>query len=95
MEFKNTHKHQLVNPEKMFRMLEKLRKNKNPYYKFYDDYNVYQERCRSADPTGYDVIFNQDYDVIHDIEDIEQMDDCPEMEGQIMMLQKKMKMKKP
>ena len=36
--FKNTHKHQLVNPEKMFRMLEKLRKNKNPYYKFYDDY---------------------------------------------------------
>ena len=35
MEFKNTHKHQLVNPEKMFRMLEKLRKNKNPYYKFY------------------------------------------------------------
>ena len=80
MEFKNTHKHQLVNPDKMFRMLNKLKKSNNPYYKFYDDYNVYRERCSSDDPTGFDVIFNQDYDVIHDIKDIEQMDNCPAME---------------
>ena len=29
-EYKNTHKHQLVNPDKLFRMLEKLKKNKIP-----------------------------------------------------------------
>ena len=74
-EYKNTHKHQLVNPEKLFRMLDKLKKSKNPHYKFYDDYNVYKGRCKTADPLGYDVVFNQDYDEIQDLVDIETMDD--------------------
>ena len=76
-EYANSHKHQLVNPEKMFRMLDKLKKNKNPHYRFYDDYNVHQDRCRTADPVGYEVVFNQDYDIIQDLEDIETVDDNP------------------
>ena len=74
-EYKNTHKHQLVDPEKLFRMLSKLKKSKNPHYKFYDDYNVYQGRCKTADPVGYEVLFNQDYDDIQDLADVARMDD--------------------
>ena len=41
-------------------MLDKLKKNKNPYYKFFDDFNTFQNRCRITDPTGYSVIFQDD-----------------------------------
>ena len=37
VEFKNSHKHQLIDPEKLFRMLDKLKSSKNPYYQFFDD----------------------------------------------------------
>ena len=70
IEYKNTHKHQLVDPEKLFKTLEKLQKYKNPHYKFYDDYKIYQERCKEDDPLGYEVVFEQDYDVIKDLNDI-------------------------
>ena len=69
-EYKNTHKHQLVNPDKLFRMLEKLKKNKNPYYQFYDSFNEYENRCKAMDPSGYEVVFEQDYDIIEDLKDI-------------------------
>ena len=58
IEYKNTHKHQLIDPEKLFRMLDKLNKCKNPYYQFYDDYNAYRERCQTSDPDGYEAMFN-------------------------------------
>ena len=73
-EYKNTHKHQLVNPNKLFKMLEKLKKNKNPYYQFYDTYSEYENRCRTLDPLGYQVIFDEDCDTIQDLEDIENDD---------------------
>ena len=38
---------------------------------------MYQDRCRTADPVGYEVVFNQDYDIIQDLEDIETVDDNP------------------
>ena len=60
LEYKNTHKRQLVNPEKILRMLEMLRKSGNPHYQRYDDFNTYQERCKHEDPEGYDVIFPND-----------------------------------
>ena len=50
-EYKNTHKHQLINPDKLIRMLDKLKKNKNPHYKFYEDCNAYQTRCKTTDPS--------------------------------------------
>ena len=70
-EYKNTHSHQLINPEKLFIMLEKLKRNKNPYYQFYEDYNEYQARCRTSDPKGYNVVFQDDdkTDEIVDIDD--------------------------
>ena len=45
-EYKNSHKNQLIDPNKLFKMLEKLKRNGNTYYQFYDDYNQYQSRCK-------------------------------------------------
>ena len=59
-EYKNTHKHQLINPEKLYRILRKLKNSGNPHYQFYDDYNAYQARCKTTDPTGYEAMFNED-----------------------------------
>ena len=60
VQYKNSHQQQLINSEKLFRMLEKLKLNKNPHYQFYDDFNTYQNRCRITDPTGYMVLFEDD-----------------------------------
>ena len=63
-EFKNAHKHQLVDPNKLFKMLDKLKKNGNKYYQFYDDYNDYQERCKISDPAGYEALINDEIDEV-------------------------------
>ena len=68
LEYKNTHKHQLVNPEKILRMLELLKKSGNPYYQLHDDFDTYQERCKENDPEGYEVLFPNDDEVEEDIE---------------------------
>ena len=73
IEYKNTHKHQLINPDKLFRMLDKLKRSKNPHYKFYDEYDVYETRCRRTDPSGYDTVFNDDTDDLQEI--IDKMDE--------------------
>ena len=56
-EYKNTHKHQLIDPTKLFRMLEKLKQNGNRHYQFYEDLSTYQNRWKETDPSGYDVVF--------------------------------------
>ena len=43
LEYKNTHKNQLVNPEKILRMLNLLKRSGNPYYKVHDEFGAYQE----------------------------------------------------
>ena len=61
LEYKNTHKRQLVDPNKILRMLDILKRSGNPYYQFHEDLETYQERCKQSDPEGYEVIFpNQD-----------------------------------
>ena len=49
VEYKNSHKSQLINPKRCFKMLELLKKSGNRYYQFYDDYNIYTERCKKQD----------------------------------------------
>ena len=68
LEYKNIHKRQLVNPEKMLRMLELLQKSGNPHYQLYDDFNTYEERCRELDPEGFKVIFPENDELEEDIE---------------------------
>merc|ERR1712239_57033 len=56
-EYKNMHKHQLINPEKLFKILNKLKLSGNKHYQFYDGFEEYQVRCQETDPSGYDVMF--------------------------------------
>ena len=67
-EYKNSHKHQLIDPNKLFKMLHKLKRNGNKYYQFYDDYNQYQSRCKDSAPIGYDIVFTDDIE-----DDVEMM----------------------
>ena len=62
-EYKNTHKHQLIDPSKFFRMLNKLQQSGNKHYQFHDDFNAYQVRCRETDRSGYNVMFSTNDDV--------------------------------
>ena len=63
-EYKNSHKHQLIDPSKLFKMLDKLKRCGNTYYKFYDDYNQYHQRCKETDPNGYNVVFADDVEEV-------------------------------
>ena len=46
LKYKNFHKQEYIDPQKIFQMLEYLRTAGHPYYQFYDDYNVFKRRCR-------------------------------------------------
>ena len=46
LEYKNNHQQAFIDPQKIFKALEFLKSSGHPDYKFYDDYNVYQRRCR-------------------------------------------------
>ena len=67
LEYKNAHAQQLINPQKCFKMLELLKRSRNPYYQFYDDFNVYSERCRKEDAEGYSILFEEETEVMKDI----------------------------
>merc|ERR1712082_188643 len=69
-EYKNTHKHQLINPEKLFKILNKLKLSGNKHYQFYDDFEEYQVRCQETDPSGYEVMFDRHDDIEETIESI-------------------------
>ena len=60
---KNFHKQELINPIKLFHMLDKL-SSCNKYYKFCDDINVYKNRCKNDDKYAYDSLF--DYDDVNE-----------------------------
>ena len=67
VEYKNSHLQQLIDPKKCFKMLELLKRKKNIYYQFYDDYNIYTERCKAEDFRGYTIVFDEEAELIHDI----------------------------
>ena len=57
MTLKGDHKRQLVNPEKIFRMLEKLKKSGNQFYIDVSSPSDYKKRCKDNDSVGYSVIY--------------------------------------
>ena len=75
-EFKNSHKSQMINTERMFRVLKNLKDNNHPYYKFYDDHNAYEQRCFQTDPDGYELTHGDiDDEVLEELERMETTDD--------------------
>ena len=50
LEMKNSHiRGQLVNPEKLYKVLDNLKSAGNPHYQFYDDFNVFTSRLKDID----------------------------------------------
>ena len=49
-------------------MLDMLKKAKNPYYLFHDDFNTYEEQCKIDDPEGQRVILPKDDELEEEIE---------------------------
>ena len=68
IEYENSHKKQIVNPKKCYKMLELLKRSKNRHYQFYDDYNVYQERCRLQNFNGYTMVSDENIEMINDLD---------------------------
>ena len=60
LEYKNNHKNQLVNPQKIFDMVTALKESGNPYYQFNIDISNFKERCKDQDPEGYKIIYPDD-----------------------------------
>jgi hypothetical protein len=52
LKYKNYHKQEYIDPQKIFEMLGHLKKSGHPYYQFYDDYNTYQNRCNMEQVSG-------------------------------------------
>ena len=58
-------------------MLDTLKKSGNPYYQFYDDYQTYQEKCKTEDPSGHNLIFKLDDDTNDELlENLDQAKYC-------------------
>ena len=57
LEYKTNHLTQMIDVHKIYRYLDFLKASGHPSYKFYDDLNSYEERCRQADPSGAKIIF--------------------------------------
>ena len=50
LEMKNSHiRGQLVNPDKLYKVLDNLKSAGNPHYQFYDDFNVFTSRLKDID----------------------------------------------
>ena len=46
LEYKNYHKQEYIDPKKIFKTLEHLKRSGHPYYQFYDDSEAYRRRCK-------------------------------------------------
>ena len=51
------HKKEYVDSAKIFNVLNHIKKSGHPYYQFIDDINTYEERCKTHDIKGYELIF--------------------------------------
>ena len=69
LEYKTTHLVQMIDTTKIFKYLEYLRQMGHPSYKFYDDFNVYKQRCLEEDPTGCKLVFPEAEDVILELDE--------------------------
>ena len=81
VEYKNSHIKQLIDPTKCYKMLELLKKKRNPYYQFYDDFNTYSERCKKSDFKGYTYTFilDEETEEIEDISDKTKKEEEPKI----------------
>ena len=68
LEYKNVHLTQLIDPNKIFKYLKFLTTMGHPSYKFYDDWNTYEKRCKAEDPIGAKLVFRDEESEIVDMD---------------------------
>ena len=68
MEYDRSHRKELIDPKKIFMVLENLKKCGHPYYQNFDDYTTYEMRCKEQDEHGHQMLFgNADMDNDSDV----------------------------
>ena len=58
--YKNCHRKEYVDTNKIFAALDFLKSSGHPYYQFYDSFNDYEKRCKELDHEGYKLCFGDD-----------------------------------
>ena len=75
MEYNRSHKIELIDPNKIFKVLEYLKACGHPYYQNFNDFYTYEKRCRDLDAHGHELLFGQDKMDINIDEDQSSEDD--------------------
>ena len=59
---KNTHLKQLINPDKIFRMLQKLKESGSPYHQDLLTPEEFKNQCQRDDRIGYQALYSDEED---------------------------------
>ena len=85
LEYKNLHTKQLVNPDRMCRLLAKLVLSGNPHYTNVDTPEQYKARCATDDESGFDLLYGEDSDeLLEALETIAQLPPDSEVNDEIL-----------
>jgi hypothetical protein len=81
-EYKGYHRKELIDPHKILRFLDFLKKSGHPDYQFYSDLDEYKKRCEDQHTNGHNLIFsNPDDNKISSNEDTDSDDTEEEKEN--------------
>ena len=75
LEYKNVHKYQLINPQKLFLFIDKAKEMGNPYYKDISTFDTYKQKCRNLDKDGFNLVFGEDEDGADNVDQDPQQED--------------------
>ena len=72
---KNTHMKQLINPDKIFKMLQKLKESGSPYHQDLSTPADFRIMCNEQDKTGYDAIYGEEEeDIVENLMEMPRFD---------------------
>ena len=87
-EYDHCHKKEYVNPNKILKTLEHMKKSGNKYYQFPIDMNEFEQRCLEQDKIGHLLIFDQKKLQVLDNE-VDHAQLCENEEQQVMEINDK------
>ena len=58
--YKNYHRQEFINPEKLFRAIKFLKDSGNPFYQSFKNLSDYKKMCESEDPSGFQLLFGEE-----------------------------------
>ena len=65
--YKNYHKQEFIDPQKVFNAIQFLKQNDNPHYQTVSSIDSFRNRCRVEDPEGFELLFGNEQDFGIDI----------------------------